>query len=194
MQQRGLLPDFPDAALKEAEALEFAAKPSANAQDMRKLSWISIDNDDSKDLDQITFAESLANGEYARAKDGMTKAEGDLNSLQDGSQGPTMTFLATARGEKPVEQKPAAPAILNVLGGEPAKLDMMVLLKLTPTQEQITQTKNDLLRYEAERDLADSKLNGPDGLYQQRARIVDAIKELTRLRDAASTSEVITRD
>jgi exoribonuclease-2 len=56
MAERGLEPDFPPAALQEAEALKSAALP-ASAPDERARLWCSIDNDDSRDLDQLSVAE-----------------------------------------------------------------------------------------------------------------------------------------
>ena len=63
MIQRGLLPDFSTAALAEAAAITAAASEAGPAiRDLRGLLWCSIDNDDSRDLDQLTVAESLAGG------------------------------------------------------------------------------------------------------------------------------------
>src|ERR1019366_6900789 len=65
MVERSLLPDFSDAAVTETAALAGAAAPSAAAgpvRDMRGLLWASIDNDDSLDLDQLSVAESMADG------------------------------------------------------------------------------------------------------------------------------------
>jgi len=58
MLDHGLEPDFPPAALTEAGALSAAASPDGVARDLRGLPWCSIDNDDSRDLDQLTVADS----------------------------------------------------------------------------------------------------------------------------------------
>src|SRR5262249_32136733 len=58
MIDHGLEPDFPPAALAEAGALSAAASPDGVARDLRALPWCSIDNDDSRDLDQLTVADS----------------------------------------------------------------------------------------------------------------------------------------
>ena len=61
MRDRGLEPDFPPAALAQAERLQ-APAPSDGAADLRHLSWCSIDNDDSRDLDQLTVTERGTDG------------------------------------------------------------------------------------------------------------------------------------
>ncbi len=61
MQERGLLPDFSPAAIAEADAASPATAGSeASVRDLRGLLWASIDNDDSRDLDQLTVAEPQA--------------------------------------------------------------------------------------------------------------------------------------
>jgi ribonuclease R len=60
MLERGLLPDFSREALAELEQIEKSATTDGNTiRDLRKLSWASIDNDDSRDLDQLTVAETM---------------------------------------------------------------------------------------------------------------------------------------
>ncbi len=63
MLERGLLPDFCPAALAELDRIK-APAIAANGQvrDLRHLLWCSIDNDDSRDLDQLTTAEALPGG------------------------------------------------------------------------------------------------------------------------------------
>jgi ribonuclease R len=60
MLDRGLLPDFSAEALAELGRLQVPA-PTANEpiRDLRNLLWASIDNNDSRDLDQLTVAEAL---------------------------------------------------------------------------------------------------------------------------------------
>ncbi len=60
MISRGLVPDFPDVEISELNKILLPAtcKPEI-AKDMRDLLWCSIDNADSLDLDQLTYAESL---------------------------------------------------------------------------------------------------------------------------------------
>lgn len=63
MLERDLLPDFSPAALAEASALTSAPhSDDPSIRDLRDLLWASIDNDDSRDLDQLTVAEPLTGG------------------------------------------------------------------------------------------------------------------------------------
>jgi VacB/RNase II family 3'-5' exoribonuclease len=60
MLERGLLPDFSSKALAELGQLEAVTNaPDESIQDMRNLLWASIDNDDSRDLDQLSVAEAM---------------------------------------------------------------------------------------------------------------------------------------
>src|SRR3989442_15974205 len=58
MIDRGFQPDFPADALRQVAALSGPAV-DASARGLRALLWASIDNDDSRDLDQLTVAEEL---------------------------------------------------------------------------------------------------------------------------------------
>jgi exoribonuclease-2 len=63
MIARGLAPDFTPAALSELEAIRApAGPPDASTRDLRQMMWCSIDNDDSRDLDQLSVAEARPDG------------------------------------------------------------------------------------------------------------------------------------
>ncbi|HEY5227805.1 MAG TPA: RNB domain-containing ribonuclease, partial [Opitutaceae bacterium] len=63
MIERGLLPDFSPAALVELGAIHAAASSGEpSMRDTRSLLWCSIDNDDSRDLDQLSVAQPLGGG------------------------------------------------------------------------------------------------------------------------------------
>ncbi len=60
MLQRGLLPDFSAEALVELGRIQSPASINGEQiRDLRGLLWASIDNDDSRDLDQLTVAEAM---------------------------------------------------------------------------------------------------------------------------------------
>jgi VacB/RNase II family 3'-5' exoribonuclease len=60
MTERGLLPTFSAGVLAEVAVMGAARDPTV--RDLRTLLWASIDNDDSRDLDQLTVALPAAAG------------------------------------------------------------------------------------------------------------------------------------
>lgn len=63
MIRRGFQPDFPAAVMAEVKAVPAASPPGAGeCRDLRGLLWSSIDNTDSRDLDQIEWAEKMPDG------------------------------------------------------------------------------------------------------------------------------------
>jgi exoribonuclease-2 len=63
MLEHGLEPDLPPAALAQLQAIRGpATERGPQIRDLRALLWCSIDNDDSRDLDQLSVAETLAGG------------------------------------------------------------------------------------------------------------------------------------
>ena len=63
MIDRGLLPDFSPEELSELDRIHTASpEPKIPVRDLRHLLWCAIDNDDSRDLDQLTVAEPTPSG------------------------------------------------------------------------------------------------------------------------------------
>ena len=66
MLDHGLEPDLPpDAAAQLRTIAAPAVERGPQIRDQRALLWCSIDNDDSRDLDQLSVAEPLAEGTAA---------------------------------------------------------------------------------------------------------------------------------
>ena len=65
MLENGFEPDFPPAAQQQLAQLKGSppqVAPAQDVRDLRNLLWSSIDNDTSRDLDQIEVAEKLPDG------------------------------------------------------------------------------------------------------------------------------------
>jgi exoribonuclease-2 len=63
MIANGLQPDFDAAALRQLAAIGRPAEDSSpDIRDLRHLLWASIDNDNSRDLDQLTVADTTSQG------------------------------------------------------------------------------------------------------------------------------------
>jgi exoribonuclease-2 len=104
MRTRGLLPAFAPQALLEAEAARgVGPERRGDIRDLRHLPWFSIDNDDTRDLDQLSVAEPLAGG-AARLLvaiadvDAMVRPGGAV----DGHAGVNTTSVYTAAGTFPM--------------------------------------------------------------------------------------------
>jgi VacB/RNase II family 3'-5' exoribonuclease len=63
MMERGMLPDFSAAVLAATSAIVSAPQAQGpTTRDLRDLLWASIDNDTSRDLDQLSVAEEMPGG------------------------------------------------------------------------------------------------------------------------------------
>ena len=63
MRERGLDPDFPEEVLRQVAGIKGpAADTNPGIADLSAMAWCSIDNDDSRDLDQLTVLEPLPGG------------------------------------------------------------------------------------------------------------------------------------
>jgi exoribonuclease-2 len=104
MRSRGLLPSFAPQALQEAEAARRTGpERNGDIRDLRHLTWFSIDNDDTQDLDQLSVAEALPAG-TAR----LLVAVADVDAMVrpggavDGHAGVNTTSVYTAAGVFPM--------------------------------------------------------------------------------------------
>jgi exoribonuclease-2 len=98
MIHEGFQPDFPPGAKQELIALR--ARPvgaaAGSVRDRRALLWSSIDNDTSRDLDQIEVAEEVAGG--IRVRVGIADVDADVTagSAIDGHAASQTTTVYTA--------------------------------------------------------------------------------------------------
>ena len=61
MIKRGLIPDFSHEAIAELEGIKMpAVADGEKVRDLRNLLWASIDNDDTRDIDQLTAAQAMS--------------------------------------------------------------------------------------------------------------------------------------
>jgi VacB/RNase II family 3'-5' exoribonuclease len=87
MQTHGLQPDFGPAVLREVQASAHALaaqglERGADIRDLRQRLWFSIDNDDTQDLDQLSWAEQQPDGQVLLA---VAVADVDAMVPQDGA-------------------------------------------------------------------------------------------------------------
>ncbi len=81
MRAHGLFAEFSKVVLREVDDIPHAAAArERGVRDLRDLLWISIDNDDSRDLDQLTVAEELPAGQVK-----ILVAIADVDALVDKS-------------------------------------------------------------------------------------------------------------
>jgi VacB/RNase II family 3'-5' exoribonuclease len=77
MRDRGFEPDFSEAARAQVARLQTPAPPDGR-RDLRALLWCSIDNEDSRDLDQLSVADTTSSGQVK-----ILVAIADVDSLVD---------------------------------------------------------------------------------------------------------------
>ncbi|HET8832458.1 MAG TPA: ribonuclease catalytic domain-containing protein, partial [Casimicrobiaceae bacterium] len=103
MRERGLQPDFsPDAQAQLAAITQPAATPDPSVRDLRELLWCSIDNDDSRDLDQLSVAQPVDGGVRILVAIADVDALVTLGSAIDAHAETNTTSVYTAAGVFPM--------------------------------------------------------------------------------------------
>ena len=104
MRERGLQPAFTSQALQEAQSARNTPLERGGAiRDLRELTWFSIDNEDTRDLDQLSVAQALPGGATQ-----LLVAVADVDWLVrpggavDGHAGANTTSVYTAAGVFPM--------------------------------------------------------------------------------------------
>jgi exoribonuclease-2 len=127
MRERGLEPDFSPSVLAETRALARPADERGPAiRDLRDRLWCSIDNDDSRDLDQLSVAEPRAGGRVA-----VLVAVADVDALVaagsaiDGHARANTTSVYTAGGVFPMLPEKLS-TDLTSLGEDAERLALVV--------------------------------------------------------------------
>jgi len=142
MIQRGLLPDFSPAVLAETAAVaSAAAETDSSIRDLRGLLWCSIDNDDSRDLDQLSVAEPTAGG---AVKIRVAIADVDAivkeGSAIDGHARTNTTSVYTAAGIFPMLPEKLSTDLTSLGEGQPRLaivIDMDVAAAGTVTESDV---------------------------------------------------------
>ncbi len=135
MIDEGFHPDIPVEVLNEARA----PKPPASAnklpapKDLRSLMWSSIDNDNSRDLDQVEYVEKLPDG-TVRLLVGVADVDALVpkGSATDKRAGTETTTVYTGVAIFPMLPDEFSTAKTSLLGGE-ERVAMVVELRVTPT-------------------------------------------------------------
>jgi VacB/RNase II family 3'-5' exoribonuclease len=133
MLERGLLPDFSPEALAQTTAITKSASESGTlTRDLRGLLWASIDNDDSRDLDQLSVAEPMAGGavKILVAIADVDATVGRGSAIDDHARSNTTSVYTVAETFPMLPEKLSTN--LTSLGEDEERLAMVVGMVVTP--------------------------------------------------------------
>lgn len=120
MVEHGFEADFPPQVEKELTLLERSApRIAGGAQDLRHLLWSSIDNDTSRDLDQVEYAEKLADGSV-RVRIGIADVDAYVrkgSAIDEHAAAQTVTVYAGVRNF-PMLPEELSTGLTSLLEGE----------------------------------------------------------------------------
>ena len=135
MLERGLQPEFSQDAKAELAAITRPASPSGpDVRDLRELLWCSIDNDDSRDLDQLSVAVSADDGVRILVAIADVDALVAIGSAIDAHAATNTTSVYTAAGIFPMLPEKLS-TNLTSLGERDDRLALVVDMTTTPQGE-----------------------------------------------------------
>lgn len=121
MLEEDFIPDFPPAVLAEINYAEndLTRKLDSEIVDLRHLLWSSIDNEDSRDLDQVEVAEQLEN-DRIRVLVGIADVDAFVpqNSETDACAGQNTTSVYTGVQTFPMLPRELSEDLTSLLEGE----------------------------------------------------------------------------
>ncbi|HEY6457016.1 MAG TPA: RNB domain-containing ribonuclease [Steroidobacteraceae bacterium] len=204
MLERGLLPDFSAAAQAQADSLT-APPRDRLARDLRAAEWLSIDNDDSRDLDQLSVAQALpgANTKLLVAIADVDAAVSRDSPLDDHARRNTTSVYTAARIFPMLPERLSTDLTSLVPGQE--RLAMIIELVISADGNIVssdiyraTVVNKAKLAYDSVAGWLDGRTPAPKGLeaagLQNQVRLQDRIAQsLGRVRQAqgALTLETI---
>jgi exoribonuclease R len=101
MHEAGFLPEFGNGIAEQVASIEAEfteLKPQSGVEDLRALGWSSIDNDTSRDLDQIEVAERVGGGIKLRVAIGDVAAAVEKDSpIDDHAKAQTQTIYTAVK-------------------------------------------------------------------------------------------------
>src|SRR3954471_9713565 len=200
MIDSGFNPDPDPAVVAELRDTGKHSDNGAPLKDLRELLWSSIDNDDTRDLDQIEFAEELGDGDF-RLLIGVADVDaevpkGSAIDLHAGAQTTTVYSGAVIFPMIPVELSAGATSLFDGADRKSVVVDMVVGSDGTVRSAQVyrAQVMNKAqLAYSAVGSWLDSnapipqgiaKVGGLEAQVRLQARIAGALRK-TRLDNGA---------
>ncbi|MFL6213119.1 MAG: RNB domain-containing ribonuclease [Blastocatellia bacterium] len=136
--EAGFAPDLPPAVEREVEALDgnqpnITAAPSP--RDLRSLLWSSVDNQESRDLDQVEYVERRADGDI-QVMVGIADVDAfvPVGSATDQHAAENATSVYTGVETFPMLPERLSTDITSLLGGV-ERLAVIIDMTVTPTGE-----------------------------------------------------------